>query len=150
MATDTTTAYINYLLSENCFLSCKCDDMSQMLQNTQANVEYLNTFIHTTFDVSNCSHIVVYDVCGNTMSCLNSDGSGGFMPCVNDADGNFLPCVLPPTMRDIDKKKPSKKRGIYDYYNPNYPPYYPYYKSYYDPYYNSYYSPYRYPYYQYN
>jgi len=146
MSTDSATAYINYLLAEKCFLECKCDDMSQLLQNAQTNVDYLNTFIKTTFDLSsgtsNCAHVVIYDLCGNALSCLNSDGVGGFMPCDNDFSGNFLPCVLPPISRDLDMKKPAKKRGLYDYYNPCYP----YYKSYYDPYYSSYYNPYYRPY----
>ena len=150
MATDPTTAYINYLLAEKCFLECKCDEMSQLIQTTQSNVDYLNTFIHSTFDLSsgtpNCVHVVTYDACGNTLSCLNSDGLGGFTSCDSDMNGEFLPCVLPPMSRDLDKKKPPKKRGLYDYYNP----YYPYYKSYYDPYYrpnyDPYYRPYPYPY----
>jgi hypothetical protein len=148
MATDPTTAYINYLLAEKCFLECKCDEMSQLIQTTQSNVDYLNTFIHSTFDLSsgtpNCVHVVTYDACGNTLSCLNSDGLGGFTSCDSDMNGEFLPCVLPPMSRDLDKKKPPKKRGLCDYYNPYYP-YYPYYKSYYDPYYRPY--PYTYTYY---
>ena len=149
MATNRTTAYINYLLSENCYLQSQCDELSEMLQTTQSNVSSLNTFIQTAYDISeNCVHVVTYDSCGNELACLNSDGAGGFIPCMRDFSDNILPCVLPPRTlgtRSIDKKN-QKKRGIYDY-PPYYYPYYPYYASYYNPYYASYYNPYYAPYY---
>jgi len=138
---DSTKAYMNYLLSENCLLQCRVDDLTQLLHSTQANVDYLNTFIENTYDLSSnqsiCSHIVTYDESGNVLACLNSDGNGGFTPCLRDLSTNFLPCVLPPMTRDVEKKKPPKKKGLYDYLYPYYPgyPYYPYYNSYYNPYY---------------
>jgi len=116
MATNRTTAYINYLLSENCYLQSQCDELSEMLQTSQSNVSSLNTFIQTAYDISeNCVHVVTYDSCGNELACLNSDGAGGFIPCMRDFSDNILPCVLPPQTRAIDAKKPTKKRGLYDY-----------------------------------
>jgi hypothetical protein len=141
-----TTAYINYLLSENCYLQCRFDDLTQLLQSTQSNVTYLNAFIENTYDLSSnqsiCSHVVTYDESGNVLACLNSDGNGGFTPCLRDLSDNFLPCVLPPMTRDIEKRKPTKKRGLYDYPYPGYPYYsgYPYYNPYYNVYYNGYYN----------
>jgi len=91
--TDTTTAYMNYLLSENCLLQCRVDDLTQLLQSTQANVDYLNAFIENTYDLSAnqsiCYHIVAYDESGNVLTCLNSDGNGGFTPCLRDLSADF-------------------------------------------------------------
>jgi len=146
MAKDPTSAYINYLLSENCYLQTQCDELSEMLQSAQSNVHSLNTFIETAYDISsnhsNGVNVVTYDSCGNELACLIADGYGGFIPCTRDFSDNILPCVPPRILgtRDIN---PSKKRGIYDY-PPYYSPYFPYYPSYYNPYYASYYNPYYY------
>lgn len=167
MSQDPTSAYINYLLSQNCYTETKCDHLMSMVHSLELNVSDLNSFIQTTYDVSmgspNCAQVITYDSNGNALSCVNCDSSGNFILCDMDVSGNFLPCVLPPINRGMDcsvnylpfvlppntmsrgmvmpplppKKPVTKPRGYPYSYPYPYPYPYPYY-----PYYKSYYDPY--------
>lgn len=167
MSQDPTSAYINYLYTENCYVESKCEQLMMLVESLESNVCSLNHFIQSTYDLSmnspNCVHITTYDSMGNALSCVNYDTSGNFSACESDMSGNFLPCVLPPVMNTenptyynfprggIPYKKPmvkpnvkpnTKPRGypIYPYSGYPYCPDYPYYP--YRPYYPSYYDPY--------
>lgn len=170
MSQDPTSAYINYLLSQNCYTETKCDHLMSMVHSLESNVSDLNSFIQTTYDLStglpNCAQVKTYDSTGNALSCVNCDSSGNFILCDMDESGNFLPCVLPPmnetmfrsmdcsanslpfflppnrgmVMPPLPPKKPVTKSRGYPYY-PYYPYPYPYPYPYY-PYYKSYYDPY--------
>lgn len=100
MSQDPTSAYINYLLSQNCYTETKCDELMSMVHSLELNVSHLNSFIQSTYDLcmnsANCAHITTHDSMGNVLSCVNYDSSGNFILCDMDASGNFLPCVLPP------------------------------------------------------
>jgi len=90
-----------------------------MIQSLQNDMECLNSFIMSKYDMS-----------GSNMTCVMTDASGNFIPCVHtDASGNIIPCVLtPPITNRCDVS------GRYFPYYPYYGPYYPYYYPYYDPY----------------
>jgi hypothetical protein len=124
-----------------------------MVADLESNVEQLNGFIRSGFDLSSNTlpniKIITFDGSDNVMSCIHSDCSGNFFVC-EDLSNNYLPCVTNPIINgakiskthisDISKGYPfSYPYYPYNPYNPYIPynPYNPYYPHYYPPYYRN-------------
>jgi len=129
---------------DNYFLNLRCNDLSKLVSDLESNVEQLNGFIRSGFDLSLNTlpniKIITFDSSDNVISCIHSDCSGNFFVC-QDLSNDYLPCVTNPIVNggkiskthisDISKGYPfSYPYYPYNPYNP-YNPYYPYYPPYY-------------------
>ena len=112
-----------HLMYENQCLSTKCNELMKMVKTLQNDMECLNSFIMSRYDVS-----------GANVTCVMTDACGNFIPCLHtDASGNMIPCVLtsqmPPQntiVMDLSGRCiPDASGRCFPYY-----PYYPYYSSY--------------------
>lgn len=127
-----------------------CAEMSNTIDALNTNIILLNKFIESAVDLYDCSmnfkeniEITTFDDSGNIMTCVKSDGSGYFLPCVfMDLSCNMIHSAIPD-----DNNNTSANSNRERSFSPLSPYYYPYYSPYYSPYYNPYYSPYYNPYY---
>ena len=123
-----------------------CAEMSNTIDSLNTNVILLNKFIESAIDLYDCSmnfkeniEITSFDVSGNIMTCVKSDGYGNYIPCVfMDLSSNMIPLGLPSDENSNNNTKTNRERN----FSPLSPYYYPYYSPYYNPYYNPNYNPY--------
>ena len=120
-----------------------CSEMANTIDALNTNIILLNKFIESAIDVYDGSmnfkenvEITSFDISGNIMTCVKSDGSGNYIPCVfMDLSSNMIQFGLP---YDDNNENTIRERS-FSPYSPYYYPYYsPYYSPYYNPYYNSY------------
>jgi hypothetical protein len=131
-----------HLTYDNHYLRMKNQDLKQTINTLEANVEALNRFVVSHYDLSfnimENVKIITYDGSDNIIACIHTDISGNFVAC-NDLSINYLPCVINPA---LSRGKKSKTRicdvsrcfpyDDYPYYGYGYPYYgygygYPYY-----------------------
>jgi hypothetical protein len=131
------------ITNDNYFLSLRCNGLLKLVSDLESNVEQLNGFIRSSYDVSSNLltniKLITFDSSDNIIACIHSDLSGNFVAC-NDLSDNYLPCVINPTAKIMKTSKThiSDMSKGHPLYNPYYP-YYPNYPPYYSPYYPSYY-----------
>jgi hypothetical protein len=75
-----------YLQYENQRLSGKCNELMETVKILQQDMECMNSFIMSKYDMS-----------GSNVTCVMTDMSGNFIPCLHrDICGNSIPCIMTP------------------------------------------------------
>ena len=128
------TTFLDHLTQDNYFLNEKCNELYKMNEILHKNVEYLNKFIFSTYDIcgnyiSNLK-IIAYDSSNNIISYICSDSSGNFSSQNKfDLSKNVLNTHLKNSMTEshiYDSSRCFPFQGHYGGY-PYFPPYlYPY------------------------
>jgi hypothetical protein len=111
-------ALFKQLTYDNYYLKSQNNDLRQFINRLEANIDGLNRFIMTQYDLSFAVienlRIVTFDGSGSVIACIHSDASGNFVPC-GEMSGGYLPCVLPPILQPmmVSSEKVAKTH-IYD------------------------------------
>jgi hypothetical protein len=130
-AKKTKPSVFQHLSYERYFLKNKNEELMQMVHTLQSNNDMLNDFIMSSYDVSGnancCTEIATYDLSGELMSCVMTDISGNFIPCIvhpKDMSCNYIGGkILGNHPNDKDKRLSCD----YDHHYNRYPYYmYPY------------------------
>jgi hypothetical protein len=132
------TTFLNHLTQDNYFLNEKCNELYKLNETLQRNVQYLNNFVFSTYDISgnyvSNLKIIAYDSSNNIISYICSDSSGNFSTQNKiDLSKNKLNTHLKNTILNTETHINDSSRcfPFYGYYGgygfPYYPPYgYPY------------------------
>jgi len=89
------TTFLDHLTQDNYFLNEKCNELYKINKILQKNIEYLNGFVFSTYELSGSYisniKIISYDSSDNVISYICSDSSGNFSPQNKiDLSKNFL------------------------------------------------------------
>lgn len=89
------TTFLDHLTKDNYFLNEKCNELYKINGILQKNIEYLNGFVFSTYELSGSYisniKIISYDSSDNVISYICSDSSGNFSPQNKiDLSKNFL------------------------------------------------------------
>jgi len=88
------SAFMDHLTHDNYFLTEKCNDLMRLNDVLTANLDYMNQFFLSNYDLSgnylSNIRIVVYDASNNVLSYIRSDASGNFAPAATLTDLSMI------------------------------------------------------------